>query len=609
MSVPPSRARRSGLLAAAVLTTALVVPGAPAFGIAAGTPAAAGSYGFVAKIDIGTVTGGGRSCTGSLVDAQWVLTATDCFAEGTQPVAAGAPTRPTTATIGRVDLADTTAGQVRPVVALVPHAGRNVVLARLARPVDIAPVAIGTTAPTEGDVLRVAGYGRTATEWVPGRLHTATFDVTGVAGGLTTITGQAPGQASPCKGDAGGPALRETAGRVELVAVNHTSWQNGCLGVTETRQGAVETRVDDIADWIRQYVPGGPAADARADVTLAYAYADGALAPFTFTTGPTGAMSPRSGYKSAAGAYDGAKVRVARGDFNGDRIIDQAVLRGAPDGGFSLDTFLARADGSYLPPIRSWQAAKTWGSWDSLRLTSGDYDGDGRTDLAGLYDYADNSVALITWTARADGGFANPARSWFAPATPYWGDPGRTRIFSGDVNGDGRADVAAFYNYADHGIGLLTWLSKAGGAFNNPFHSWYAAPEPYWGELARMKTVAGDFNGDGRADVAALYGYANNNLALLTFTGKPDGGFNAPFASWRSTTTSWGSWGSTRLVSGDYNADGRDDLAALYGYADDGLSWNTFTAKPDGGFNTATRSWYAAPGTFGWFTSIRLAGE
>ena len=53
-----------------------------------------------------------------------------------------------------------------------------------------------------------------------------------------------------CKGDTGGPALRESGGRVEVVAVNSTSWQGGCLGTpnpAETRTGAVDALVDDLA--------------------------------------------------------------------------------------------------------------------------------------------------------------------------------------------------------------------------------------------------------------------------------------------------------------------------------------------------------------------------
>ncbi|MFJ4708219.1 hypothetical protein ACIP6I_25665 [Streptomyces anulatus] len=54
------------------------------------------------------------------------------------------------------------------------------------------------------------------------------------------------------KGDAGGPALREQDGKVLLAAVHSAFWQAGCFGSEETRPGAVETRTDDIVDWVTQ---------------------------------------------------------------------------------------------------------------------------------------------------------------------------------------------------------------------------------------------------------------------------------------------------------------------------------------------------------------------
>jgi hypothetical protein len=139
-------------------------------------------------------------------------------------------------------------------VELVPRTDRDLVLARLATAVsDLQqPLPVATTAPATGEVLRVAGYGRTSTEWVPDRLATALFAVQTVTATTAGIAGSTSAKADTCKGDAGGPAFREGAGRVELLGIHSTSWQHGCLGVTDTRQGSTETRVDDLAGWIKQ---------------------------------------------------------------------------------------------------------------------------------------------------------------------------------------------------------------------------------------------------------------------------------------------------------------------------------------------------------------------
>ncbi|MEV5239810.1 S1 family peptidase [Streptomyces cinnamoneus] len=238
----------AGLLATFV--GAGVLGGAPASAVA-GDQAKDGAYSFTAKLDIG----GKRSCSAALVEQDWLITAASCFADNpakSLKVAAGAPKLKTTATVGRTDLAGT-GGVVANVVELVPRDDRDVVMARLDKPVTgVTPVALGSTAPAQGEQLRVAGYGRTKTEWFPNRLHTAPFTVGAVKATSLDLAG-ATADAAVCKGDTGGPAFRETNGRIELAAVNSQSWQTGCLGANpaETRKGAVDTRVDDIAGWMQ----------------------------------------------------------------------------------------------------------------------------------------------------------------------------------------------------------------------------------------------------------------------------------------------------------------------------------------------------------------------
>ncbi|MEU8581700.1 S1 family peptidase [Streptomyces abikoensis] len=243
----PRAALAAGLLASSAAAALLTATPANAV---VGAAAKDGSYAFTAKLDIG----GQRSCSAALVESQWLVTASSCFADDPSQgfkVAAGAPKLTTTATIGRTDLTRD-GGSVMKVVELVPREDRDLVMAKLEKPVSgISPVNLGFNAPLQGEDVFVSGYGRTKDEWVPDRLHYAKFSVGDAKDGSVNLAGKS-GDAVVCEGDTGAPAFRDIGGRYELVGVNSRSWMGGCLGhEDETRKGALDTRTDDVAGWIQ----------------------------------------------------------------------------------------------------------------------------------------------------------------------------------------------------------------------------------------------------------------------------------------------------------------------------------------------------------------------
>ncbi|MFY4720925.1 trypsin-like serine protease [Streptomyces sp. LaBMicrA B280] len=250
----PHTARAGGLIAAAALA-ATAVSAAPATAVS-GPRADVATAAALARLDIGTQINDKRGCSAVLVAPQWLLTAASCFTDTPGgSLAPGAPKLKTTATIG---------GTAQQVVNLVPRAGRDVVMAQLAKPVGgITPLPVADSAPAVGDEAQVAGYGRTREEWIPDQVHAATFTVQNLSATTVDLAAKSD-NAAVCQGDTGGPALGTVNGRTAVVAVNSRSWQGGCLGAdpAETRTGAVAARVDNVAGWVRQVVYGTTFANA-----------------------------------------------------------------------------------------------------------------------------------------------------------------------------------------------------------------------------------------------------------------------------------------------------------------------------------------------------------
>ena len=136
---------------------------------------------------------------------------------------------------------------------------------------------------------------------------------------------------------------------------------------------------------------------------------------------------------------------------------------------------------------------------------------------------------------------------------PGWTALAGAKIFVGDFNGDGKTDIGV--------TGVAGWgsvplaFSNGDGTFtvtNGP-----AADFAWLAALSGEKIVVGDFNADGKVDVAAT-GDPSDSATLPVIFSRGDGTFyptNQPimsFAYWDTLTLP---------LAGDFNGDGRMDMA------------------------------------------------
>ncbi|WP_441248315.1 FG-GAP-like repeat-containing protein [Kitasatospora sp. McL0602] len=224
------------------------------------------------------------------------------------------------------------------------------------------------------------------------------------------------------------------------------------------------------------------------------------------------------------------------GDFNGDGKTD-LVLRNAAG---TVTLYPGDGNGHFGIGIQLVSAAQGW--WDAKSITAGDFNGDGKTDLLARW----TSGRVFLYPGDGHGHLGNSVEVMPAGSLTNAAD-----IVAGDFNGDGKTDLVVRWNAANpwENDGHVTFYPGNGDGTFGTSTELVSAAQGWWDA---SDITAGDFNGDGKADL--LVRWTSGSAFLYPGDGQGHLGASVPVVAAPT-------WATARdLTAGDFNGDGRTDL-------------------------------------------------
>lgn len=270
---------------------------------------------------------------------------------------------------------------------------------------------------------------------------------------------------------------------------------------------------------------------------------------------------------------------IAVADFNNDNLPDIAVIGNKDNNGTNTVAILTNTGSSFT--VSSVATPAYFGTQYQLpdsdyvsKIVAGDFNGDGRIDLAfddecSQCDVPQDQIVIL----------ANSSSGWVATLPPL-GPSGVTQIVAADVDGDGITDLVLPY------YGCYTPCTGVEVAFMNKnfgTSTFLSLDESNFGEAPYTpEVVVGDFNNDGRSDIATFaYGGADQNFnplppGIMMWTASGARTFNAP--KYYDQPNPAPQYNKLYIAEGFLDKDGNRDLIIPIG--SDPQVWKNTTNNP-----------------------------
>jgi hypothetical protein len=292
-----------------------------------------------------------------------------------------------------------------------------------------------------------------------------------------------------------------------------------------------------------------------------------------------------------------APVPHVRGDTNGDGKADVTAVFDHGYGRTAVWNVDSSDGNAFHTGFIGWDSGEAGGfALYRTRPVQGDLDGDGRTDLAMFREGAGRQVSLYKLVSDGNRYDAPPALWTSGPDS--W-PLSTARVIGGDVDGDGKGDIVV--QNAGTGDNWTALVFRAADNFATPVAWVTAGSGNPW---SRSAPLLADVDGDGKADLLSMRNLTGCQTAvdLYRSTGT---GFAAAQTIYNSGAGAY-CWEKSRPAVTDVNGDGREDIVALYEHAvgDAGL----YVFASTGSSLTAT-SWWRGAGTLDLAKATLAAGD
>ncbi|MHB0975637.1 MAG: IPT/TIG domain-containing protein [Candidatus Aquicultorales bacterium] len=309
-----------------------------------------------------------------------------------------------------------------------------------------------------------------------------------------------------------------------------------------------------VSVLIEQGAVNDASGDGGSDAIALYNYGASTTGAWAFKT--TGSASnalgltfaPAMWWQSAAGGFDVSKANAVTGDFDGDGRYDIMALYNY--GGTTSRLFFLKSTGNSFAAPTSVFYSTGW-DWKKTKLVSGDFDGNGKEELFAFYTYGGTSTGVFVFEQNAQGAF--DYRKVFHSDGWNWNT---TRLLSAKEGGKTR--VVAAYNYGGTKTGLWIFELAADGKLKYPSLVFVSE---HW-DFTKSRFLTGDVDGANGVDVIAFYNYGGTTTGAFAF--KAGGGtFSYPVKYFQSTA--W-DFNRSTFIPGDFTGDGKADAGAVYDY-------------------------------------------